>query len=217
MQFFEQFPKIDYDLKGTGLPGTQQITNIFFRVKILDSIKNNVYAYVPYIIKEGERIDTVAEKIYNDSSLHWLIILANDFTDPLIDWPRDYDAFNRYINSKYGSLPNATSTIHHYEKRIQRKNNVQLTTNVVTLELTEDEYNDTAERALTTYNLNGGESCEVLTTTHAITNYEYEVAENDKKRQIKLIRRDYVPQIIEEMVTLTRGAKGLPIGYRTFS
>lgn len=242
MSFFSKFPLVQYNSQ-------QIVTNIFFRIKILDAIKNNVYSYTPYRIKDGERIDTVAEKIYGDSYLHWLIVLANDFTDPLHDWPMDTHSFENYLARKYitdnivfeseeygflggpiGYSPIGTGSfyvseeptnpllgIHHYEKRISRKNNSLLTNDITIIEITEEEYENTAESYLTNYNLAGGQSCEVLITTHAITYLEYETKKNDEKREIKVIRKDYVPQILNEFNTLSRSAKGLPVGYRTFA
>lgn len=37
-----------------------------------------------------------------------------------------------------------------------------------------------------------------------------------KKREIKVIRPEYVGQIVSEFNSLTRDAVGLPTGYRTF-
>lgn len=179
--FFQQFPKIEYDFKNDGSPGHQILTNIFFRVALLTSIKNNVFAYTPYFVGDSDRIDVVAEKIYGDSSLHWLIILANDFTDPLFDWPKDIYSFDKFIVSKYGSLSAAKTGIHHYEKHITRLNAPEQTQNIIKLHLTLDEYNALPEVAYVTYNLVGGKAIQVTTTRHAITNYDYEIQENDKK------------------------------------
>lgn len=213
--YFAKFPKIEYNLSNSY--DYQIISNIFFRVNILNSIKENVLAYLPYLVKDGERIDTVAEKFYGNSQFHWLIILANDFTNPIFDWPRDTLSFNKYIFEKYNSFTQPQIDIHHYEKRISRKNNVDLTEDIVTLEINEETYNSLPEASYTTYNLIKGKACEVTITKHAITNYEYEVKENDKKRNIKLIQSEYVPQIVSELDKLSKESIGLPLGYRIFS
>jgi hypothetical protein len=211
MSYFTKFPKTKYDMSGS--KEFQIVTNIFFRVGILNSIKNNIFAYIPYKVKDGERMDIIAEKVYNDVNLYWLIPLANDMVDPIHDWPKDNYSFDSYIVSKYGSLTYAKTTQHHYEKIISRKN---LSEDIVTLELTEDEYNATPESSFTTYNLDSGGSVITTITRHSITLYDWEVSENDKRRDIKLIRPIYIPQILDEFNKISRQSKGLPEGFRTF-
>ena len=215
--YFSKFPKIAYDLRNDGSPGYQLLTNLFYRVVILNSIKNNVYAYFDYIIKEGERLDVLAERFYGNPEYHWIIALANDMADPLHDMPKDYNGFISYIENKYGSVAIAQSTVHHYEKRILRKNNVDNVENLVKLEIDQSTYNSLAESSYVTYNLIGGKSCEIITTRHSISCYDYEFDQNEKNRQIKIIAARYIPQIIDEFNAFSISAKGLPKGYRTIA
>jgi hypothetical protein len=215
--YFSKFPKIRYDLRNDGSPGYQILTNLFFRVVILNAIKNNVYAYFEYILKEGERLDVLAERFYGNPEYHWVLALANDMVDPLHDMPKDYDGFNSYIVNKYGSIPNAHNTVHHYEKRILRKNNVDNIENTVILEIDSNTYSSLAESSYTTYNLDGGKACEEVITRHSISCYDWEFSENEKKRHIRIIAARYIPQIIDEYNALSYTAKGLPKGYRTIA
>lgn len=214
--YFSNFPKIRYNDTNNS-KGYHVLTNIFFRVIILKGIKDNVYTYFDYTVKEGERLDMLAERFYGNAEYHWIIALANDMVDPLHDMPKEYNAFTSYVTNKYGSLPLAHSTVHHYEKRILRKNNAELTESLVTIEINESTYNSLADSEFITYNLVGGKSCEVTTTRHIISSYDWEFEQNEKKRKLKIISARYIPQILDEFSKLSINAKGLPKGYRTIA
>lgn len=215
--FFKDFPRIRYNLNENAYESFQTPSNIFFRVGILNEIKNNSVAYTKYTIRDSDKIHILAEKFYGDQQLYWIIALANDMVDPVHDWPKDYYAFDNYIVSKYGSLTAAKTGIHHYEKRILRKNNAESSETTVVLEITETTYNSLAETEFIQYNLVGGGTVDTIITRHAITNYDWEENENNKKREIKIIKEMYVGQIREEYSQLLREVNGLPIGYRTIT
>lgn len=215
--YFTKFPRVQYDLKNDGSPGYQILTNIFFRVGILNHIKNNIYVYEDYKFRDGDRLDILAEKFYGSPTYHWIIALTNDMVDPLHDLPKDYATFNTYITNKYGSVSWAQTNTHHYEQRIVRKNNATNTTNTVTLEVDSNTYNSLAETTYTTHNLTSGGSCFETTTRHAISYYDHETTLNDRRRDLKIILPRYIPSILDEYENISRATKGLPIGYRTFA
>ncbi len=103
MGYFNSFPLITYNLSKYPAQSPLSLRNIFFRLKILDTIKKNALIYYPYYVKDNETPEIIAYKYYNDASKHWLVMLANDIVDPQYDWPLDYNSFIRYIASKYGS------------------------------------------------------------------------------------------------------------------
>lgn len=76
----------------------------------------NKYVNVPYIYNQyqvinGERADNIANKIYDDSYMTWLIYYANKTIDPYYDWYINDDTFNDFIVGKYGSIETAQKTI----------------------------------------------------------------------------------------------------------
>lgn len=120
----------------------------------------------------------------------------------------------------------SANSIHHYEKQIIRYNrtdNVTLSMNLVV-----NGTNVTSNTAVTapydfytsantydpraleftgsyeTYNVNGKTIDETIKGA-AITYYDYELEENEKKRNIIIIKKEYYPQIMEEFKSLTTG------------
>jgi hypothetical protein len=101
LRYFGKFPLIYYNLSEDNFSNPILVRNVFFRFKILESIKNNLLIYYPYNIKDGETPEIIAYKYYNDSEKHWLVLMANEIINPFYEWSLTNDAFLKYIESKY--------------------------------------------------------------------------------------------------------------------
>lgn len=119
-KFFDYFPNIPYDIEGKQRTDYNFVTDIFFRTRFLRSIISNISAYYEHVLDDTDTPETLAEKVYGDAESHWVILYANDMVDPQYDWPLNTKDFKNYIISKYGSIANAQTQIHHYEKIITR-------------------------------------------------------------------------------------------------
>jgi hypothetical protein len=217
-KYFSNFPKIQYDIAGTQYSNYQTITNIFFRVRFLREVLANASAYYLHQVKDGDTPEILAEKAYGDSEAYWMILLANEIVDPMFDWPMDSRTFQNYIVGKYGSIENAKITTHHYEKVVRRENgNVTSETRFIinqdkltTTELTVpyDYYEGLAEtQSVSTYNLEDNSTVIETIYREAISNYDYEEAQNDKRRAIKIPKKQYYGQIMKELDSLTDYSK----------
>lgn len=121
--FFDKFPLVRYTLDKKLLNEYDTARNVLFRVGIIkDVLETNINAYYYYTIKDSDRPEILAEKVYGDPQAHWIILYANNIYDPYYDWPMDDRTFQKYIIKKYGSLEWAKTNWHHYEKVIVREN-----------------------------------------------------------------------------------------------
>ena len=120
-KFFDKFPKISYNISGTKPANYQLVANIFFRFGFLRSIINNISAYEEYTVTDGDTPEIVASKYYGNPEAYWLVLYANNIYDPQYGWPLSQQNFVKFIETKYGSVANAQSQIHHYEKVIGRQ------------------------------------------------------------------------------------------------
>lgn len=102
-EFLGKFPKIDYDINKSLYGSKENVTNIFFRVAFIKKIINNISAYYVYELNDGDTAETLADSVYNDVGLSWMIIYANDIVDPQHDWHKPYDVFRSYLIEKYKS------------------------------------------------------------------------------------------------------------------
>ena len=131
-------------------------------------VVQNLSLYDTYDVMEGETPESIADDVYGDAELHWIICLANDIIDRFHDWPMTTPQFLSFIDDKYTN-PNG---VHHYEIS-QTSGDTTVTIDIGT--------DNTDYPSATT-----------------VTNFEYEEKEQDKKRQIRKIRAQYLDKIINE-------------------
>ena len=219
--FFGKFPTLLYNLDGLN---TNQIvvTNLLYRTHLLPSIANNTSNYYLYTLKDGETPEIVAEKYYGNPEAHWLVMYANNVVDPQFDWLLTQDEFNAYIKAKYGSISQAMGKVHHYNKVIET---IDSKTGLVSFNSYEIDFADNrsvvgdSTLPYSTYsnlpdffdvNPKGkfkDGSGETMYITRSITYcYDWEDAQNENKRNIKLIRKEYWPQIQAEFLALSKSA-----------
>lgn len=119
--YFDRIPKLKYDINRSLVnPKYETVTNIFFRIRVIQEVLDNIDSYFVAEIEEGETPEIIAEKVYKDSGANWIITIANNIIDPQWQWPLGYDEFQKYIIGKYGSVENAQTTNHHYEMVVTR-------------------------------------------------------------------------------------------------
>lgn len=107
MSYFNNFKNIVYK--------NYTVKNILESVKIRDLIEDDVRAYLPYTIKDGDTIESIAYHYYGGVNYFWLVCLSNNIVDPYYNWPMSISNFNKHIIKKYGSSDIAKSTIKHYK------------------------------------------------------------------------------------------------------
>lgn len=212
--FLDLFPTIDYNVNTGGRSEFQKITNIFFRVNFVKETLNESSSYFLYDITDSDTPEILAEKVYKNPDAYWMITYANNISDPQYDWPLNYIAFNKYIESKYGSIATAKTTYHHYEKVIERTykgettvsryqiNEAPLSEFNLPADANYDTWSDLEENVPVSINMGNGDTIFQNTYRNRVTNYDYEEELNNAKRSIKIIKRDYYPRIQEEFNNL---------------
>jgi len=99
MGYFNKFPNLYYDVKKS--KKFEVVVDILRRVRINTIAQDDASIYGKYIIKEQDRPDTIAHKLYGDSNLHWVILLFNEIHNPYYEWPMPYNEFIKYCEDKY--------------------------------------------------------------------------------------------------------------------
>ena len=187
--YFNSFPIIPYDD-----PNTKQlkdVTNLLRRVAIRSKVKTNTMLFDTYDVKNGETPESIADKLYDDPELNWVIMLVNDITDRYHEWPLAEDQFISYISDKYVNA-DGTSNVdgtHHYEIA-QSSGNATTKIEVYDPDLLTD------AGAVSDSN--------AYTSATTITNREYEEQQQDKKRKIRLLDPRYVSDFVDEFKNLIR-------------
>lgn len=170
--YFAQFPLNIYD--SVGDENYKLVTNLLKRVAIRSKVKVNTLFFDTYDVKEGETPEMIADKLYDDPELHWIVLMVNDITDRYHQWPKNQNQFLSHINDKYSNI----SGTHHYE-----------------ISQTSGD---------TTIKINIGTDNTDHPTATLITNYEYEQERQDTSRKIRLLSPEYVPDFVEEFKSIMK-------------
>lgn len=109
MSYFKYFPEIEYNINGKKIT----LNNIFKRFKLRDDFFNDPNKYFEYDIQNGETPEMIADKIYEDPEMAFVILLTNNIHNYFEEWPLDSESLEKYINKKYG-VSNKFN-IRHYE------------------------------------------------------------------------------------------------------
>lgn len=196
-QYFENFPTALYDQSGIKPQRPIVVTNIIARSRLLSDLNSSVY--YTYQVQDGETPEIIADKYYGSSGRHWIVMYANNIVDAQYDWPLNYDAFNKYIENKYGSDATAKTQIHHYEKTIQKTDSFTGKITTETYEIDATAYAALPDTSTENINLSDGSTVNIITTRSIVYAYDYEETQNDKKRNIKIIDKLYVSQLEAEL------------------
>ena len=219
MGYFKELPNILYQSPLLDKNSSRDyivIKNIFRRAKLLDYLTGSATGLNQYTIGDGERPDTIAENLYGDARLDYVVIIIAGITNIHHEWPlQDYQVYD-YALQKYGSESEMLST-HHYETFEIRDN---LDRQILPPKLIVDEefkiYGSRSKypsdtrytlRAQTGYRqLDDKDEYTVKTDNiaHAVSNIEYEVEQNNKRREIDILKTGYLQTFLNDFRDVVR-------------
>lgn len=197
MQYFNSLPlttQNSYNVYGNN----QVVTNLITRAYLLPELQKNIMMFYQYDIKDGETPESISYNYYNNVYRYWLILYANNITDPLGDWPKTNRQLDLYLEDKYKEQANGTniiaytmSTIHHYEKIVTTYDDVYFQKKVVSVWVDEDIYNSLMT-STTQRTFPDGTTITQEIGKKAVSIYNYEMDLNESKRRINIIKQEYV-------------------------
>ena len=217
MGYFRELPNIAFQTPLAHKNSSRDyvlIKNLFRRTKIYDYLKDNISILDKFTIGIGDRPDMVAEELYGDPTLDYVVILVSGITNITHEWPmHDYQVYD-FALSKYGSEVEMNAN-HHYETFEIRDNNNRL---ILPPELIVDA-DFRIDGARTKYNteytlisqagnnqLDDKDEYTVATDNiaRAVTNLEYEYTENEKRREIDVLNPAYLQLFINDFRDVIR-------------
>jgi len=206
--FFNYYPKTFYT-SNNDTTGLESVTNLITRFKFEEGIKQNSAAFYKYNIQEGDTPEIIADKYYGDVEKHWIVLLFNDIVDPQWDWPLDSREIINYIDKKYTANGAANTTVQtgiawamsinntHAYFKIITTTSFDGTQNIEKLQVDQNAYANIAATT-TSYTTQAGESVTISITKEKQTYYDYEIDLNESKREIKLLKSDFVDAVSKE-------------------
>ena len=200
--YFNLIPNFDYvsRLPDAKISDYIQVKNLFKRVLLREDIYSNLMYFTKYDIQGDDRPDNVAHRIYSDSTLDWLILLSNNITHIPTEWPLSQNDFDRFLLDKYGSYDNLYNGVHHHETvEVKASNEVIIVP--AGLEVS-------ADFTTTYYDYYMSDMVTKLDITRPVTNYQYEEKIQNKKREIFILKQEYVSVVMADIADLMPYKKG---------
>ena len=180
--YFNIVPNIAYDQKPISFPFSESdyivAKNFFRRYKLNDDIFSQAVYFKKYAVEDGERPDTIAKKVYGNPYYDWVILLTNNVINAQYDWPLSGYDLAQVIESNFDD---PYSEIRHYEIR----EDIGTYTKGLRVDKTFYDGQHKLNIGGSIITKNGNEIASPVT----IADYYHD--ENEKKREIFLLREKY--------------------------
>ena len=192
--YFNRLPNLEYPslLKTRRTNNdTIRVKNLFRRVKVREDLFSNLTEFDKYQILGDDRPDTVAEEIYGNPNLDWVILMSNNIIDVKNEWPMTQYDLNTYLNEKY--TQEQLSDIHHYETTTFKDGKGRL---VVPAGQVVDE--DWSLEYFDGTHLRNTDGILAGRPVRSVSFFEYEIKKNDEKRNINILKRDILTLFMKD-------------------
>lgn len=201
--YFKQVPDFEYVSRLPDAKISDYITvkNLFKKGKLREDIFEDLSVFTKYQIKGDDRPDNVAFDFYGDSTLDWLVLVSNNIINIQTEWPLRQTDFERYMLNKYGNYDTLYNGIHHYETlEVKDTNDVVILPAGLQVDQT---------FSIQHFDLQLRQNMVYQNVTRAVTNYEYEYQIDENKRNIFLLKDNYVniaKDNLEQMMIYEQGS-----------
>ena len=209
-KFFNYYPKTYYTSNNNS-SSLDTVTNIIARFGFEDKLKENESAFYKYTIKDSDTPEIIADKFYGNVERHWIVLLFNNIIDPQYDWPLQSKTLIEYIDKKYSAsgYANTANTLVTGLSWAQNISHVQAYYKIITrtsadgtdiVEKITVDANTYANIAATSisYTLNNASSITQTVSKTTESYYDYELDLNEAKRDIKLLKKEFVSEVEKE-------------------
>ena len=218
MGYFRELPDIAYQSPLSHKNSSRDyllIKNIFRRTKLFDFLENNVSLLDKFTIGDGDRPDTVAEEMYGDASLDYIVVLVAGITNIIDEWPlQDYQVYD-FALQKYGSEEKMNEIKYYQTLEIVDDQNRQIVPPDLIVDVdfkidgTIHKFPSTRYtlRSEAGYNQLDDKDEYTVTTdgiARAVTNLEYEYTVNQNKSEIDVLDINYLQTFINDLRNIVK-------------
>ena len=198
--YFKKVPNFEYvsRLPDANISDYIPVKNLFKKGALREDIFQDLSFFTKYQVQGDDRPDNVAFKVYNDSSLDWLVLAANNVVNVKTEWPMTQLEYDQYLLDKYGSYEKVNE-VHHYETTEQRNGR-----NVIVV--------PKGLRVASDYSItyfddrDGGLVTKYPVKT--VTNYDYEESLQENRRNIFILKARYLPIVLDDLEDIMTYKKG---------
>ncbi len=187
MGYFRELPNLRYPSflsdKVSSLDFVE-VKNIFRKVKLRDDLQSNFTIFNKYEIEEGMRPDTVAEELYGSPEFDWIVLTVAGIRNVRNEWPLNNRDLYNYAEDKYGTSLNSNRFFETTEVKDTDDRLILPKGKVV-------DQNFTIPKP--------GTPTATINPVVGISNFEYETRLNNEKRNIFVLREEYIQEFLNDM------------------
>ena len=200
--YFSNLPEFEYvnrTQRGRSEGDYSVVKNFFKRGKLREDIFQDLTFFTKYIVKGDDRPDTVASKVYDDPTLDWVVLMANNIINVQSEWPMSQADFHEYVTNKYDE-ETLYSGIHHYESR-----EVKTTDNSIIIPAGQ---RVGVAQSVSYYDDALGQHVRATDVALPVTNFTHEERLNNDKRNIFVLKASYLNIVFDDLEEIMEYKKG---------
>ena len=169
------------------------VKNLFRRPIIREDLFTDFMSFTKYRIVGDERPDEVAYDVYGESDLDWVVLLSNNIINVRDEWPLSQHDYRNYLIEKYGNDTSEIDKIKFYEtKEIKDSKGKVFVPKGMQVDSTfETTFLDSGTNLLIT-----------VSPIEGITYRTYEERLQEDKRNINLLKPEYLSIVMDDIETL---------------
>ena len=195
----QEFEYVNRTQRGRSEGDYSVVKNFFKRGKLREDIFQDLTFFTKYIVQGDDRPDTVASKVYDDPTLDWVVLMANNIINVQSEWPMSQADFHAYITNKYDE-ETLYSGIHHYESR-----EVKTTDNSIIIPAGQKVG---VGQSVSYYDDALGQHVRATDVALPVTNYTHEERLNNDKRNIFVLKASYLNIVFDDLEEIMEYKKG---------
>ena len=198
--YFSQLPDFEYvsRLPDARISDYIPVKNLFKKGKLREDIIEQTAVFTKYKIKGDDRPDNVAQELYGDPDLDWVILASNNILNVYDEWPMTQRNFENYLLEKYGTYEQMNA-VHHYETtEVKNKQGAIITAAGLQVD---------SDFSVTYYDaLEEGYNTKYPVTS--VTNYDFEQKIQDDRRNIFTLKPRYLNIAKDDLKEMMEYKKG---------
>ena len=187
MSYFRELPNIRYPSflrEKTSSFDYVEAKNLFRRTKLRDDLQNNFTLFERYVIPGDARPDNVAQELFGSDQFDWVVLIVAGINNVRNEWPLNNRDLNNYCIDKYGDSINSNRFFETTEVKDSNGRLILPKGKVV-------DQNFTIPKP--------GTPTATINPVVGISNYEYETRLNNEKRNIFVLREEYIQEFLNDM------------------
>tara|TARA_B100000131_G_scaffold290333_1_gene303015 strand:+ start:2060 stop:2722 length:663 start_codon:yes stop_codon:yes gene_type:complete len=192
-------PNVKYDKKPQSFPFSESdfvvTKNFFRRFEVNPDVFSYSVFYNKHAIENDERIESLAERVYKNSSLDWIIALTNNIINVYQDWPVSNYSLQKWLESEYND-PYAEIAYYEIKEDVKNSKGTIFLKKGQKVDKTfyEGNYRYSNEDTNNSFTTITGNSI-----SSPISVFESETRKNESKREIYILKPRFIRPLVAEL------------------